>query len=303
MLQNIYRIYYKKTEGDSLIERKSCYIFVTIDKPSEGRAVLTIKLINKMELTNNNFEKELLDVIFGKTKQMTIFRNGIETIVECQSTIKTAFQNAKYIGYLDKTIAALTLRLIALEQIGDLFCVSEEDTHKNGIAKAVKTYMPELSLRERQGVVHLRHSLAHNFGRACIDEKQFDYYTKENNKLEKKGEQTKHNLDECNYKYILHLGTENLEKEKYALIKRPNSEWDGKFQYHSLIDVASAKLNSCDSFEVCVPLLIERIDGIFNDLKKKHQANELHFVSKSGNGRVTNEELCEIAFKYFIYNF
>ncbi len=252
-----------------------------------------------MELTNIDFEKELLDVIFGKTKQMTIFRNGIETIVECQSTIKTAFQNAKYIGYLDKTIAALTLRLIALEQIGDLFCVSEEDTHKNGIAKAVKTFMPELSLREIQGVVHLRHSLAHNFGRACIDEKQVEYYTNENKKLEKKGEQPKYNLDECNYKYILHFERDNNN----PMIRQPYREWNGNFQYDNLIDVASAKLNSMDSFEVCVPLLIEKIDGIFNDLKKKHRANELHFVSKSGNSCLTNEELSEIAFKYFIFNF
>ncbi len=267
--------------------------------PSDRRVVLTIKIINKMETTNSNFEKELLDVIFGKTKQMTIVRNGKETNVECQSSIRSAFQNAKFIGNLDKTIAALTLRLIALEQIGDLFCISDENSYNYGIAKAVKTFMPELDLRERQGVVHLRHSLAHNFGRACIDENQLEYYTKENKKLGKKGEQPKYNFDECNYKYILHFKKEDND----MMIKKPYREWDGKFRYHCLIDVASAKLNSVDSFEVCVPLLIERIDGIYNDLKKKHQANELHFVSKSGNGRVTNEELCEIAFKYFIFNF
>ena len=249
-----------------------------------------------MELTNIDFEKKLLDVIFGKAEQITIVRNGIETNVECQSTIRTAFQTARFSGNL---IASLTLRLIALEQIGDLFCITEEDTHKNGIAKAVKTYMPELSLRARQGVVHLRHSLAHNFGRACIDEKQIEYYTNENKKLEKKGEQPKYNLDECNYKYILHFERENNN----PMIRQPYQEWNGNFQYGNLIDVASAKLNSIDSFEVSVPLLIEKIDGIFKDLKEKHNANELHFVSKSGNSCLTNEELSEIAFKYFIFNF
>ena len=254
-----------------------------------------------MEQNNRPLEKELLDIIFGEKTNVKLWNKEID----CQSTIRTALQDAQFNSRFAKKFVSLILHLIALEQIGDLFCPEEKGGYNYGIAKALKTFMPKLNPRERQGSTNLRHALAHNFGLSFINNDQIEYYNTQNNKKIKAGEQPEYDLNETNYKYILHFAKEYKKDDKtetYPLIKQPDIEWNGEFRHTELRQVADSKLNSTDSFEICVPLLIEKIKEVYEILKQKHQKGELHFASKSGNNIITDNELCEIAFKYFVYN-
>lgn len=248
-----------------------------------------------METQTQQFEKELLDIIFDNNKEVSV---GPKKVL-CKSTLLFGLQNAKFNNRFDKAVVSLILHLIALEQIGNLFCKQQPNMDDNGIVKALAEFEPNLfNPRERQGIKHLRHALAHNFGLACNDKDQKTFYQRENKHRNKRGESTMLDENETNYKYILHFN-----KENHPIITPPYNDWDGEFKCYSLKDIINKKLNSTTSFQICVPLLIDKVVEIFNKLKEKHQKGELHFVSPNGNDNINNEDLCEIAFKYFIYDY
>ncbi len=236
-------------------------------------------------MTQNNrpLEKELLDIIFGEKVQVSFGNAG----KDCYSTIRASLQQARLNERFGQAFVSLILHLIALEQIGELFCKDVINKDNNGIAKALNSFVPKLEEREIQGIKHLRHALAHNFGLAIID----TIHKNQNAK------NVTYNPNEDNYKYILHF-----KKGNYPMVKKPSNEWDGEFNYISINDVGKEKLSMTNSFVISIPRLVKKIDNIFERLKQKHQKGKLHFVSKSGNAFVTDKELCEIAFKYFVYN-
>lgn len=212
-------------------------------------------------------EKELLDIMFGNNKEITIEKGNVKITTMCQSTLKTVLMCAKYD---ENEFAALIHSLIALEQIGELFCDDDNraNADNNGIVKALRKFLPHLDDRQQQGIKHLRHSLAHNFG-----------------------------LSTNKYKYIL-TNSEDIT----SLIRKPKQEWNGNFTYKSIIDAANTKLTDDTSFIVYVSNLIHQVQNIYETLKQKHQKDELHFVGNNKQ-RASQTDLARIACTYFVYNF
>ena len=105
-----------------------------------------------------NKEKELIECILG-------IRNNHS---QRQSTLQLALRNAKLNESIDNNFACLLFYLIALEQIGNLFCKS--NSYNNEIIKALETFSDiKFDKCELQGIKHLRHSLAHNYSLAIVD--------------------------------------------------------------------------------------------------------------------------------------
>ena len=243
------------------------------------------KRIIKMD-RKRDFEKQLLDVMFSKKKRIS---NSYNHKVQCESTLRSVIQNIKFVSKFNKDFVALTLSLIALEQIGTLFCKGCQPT-EYGVTKAAREFMNISDERTLQGITHLRHALAHNFGLAIVDDIKKAKY------IEKNGD-SKYDpkINEFNYKYLIHHSERNPN-----IIRRPSVDWDGDFTNYGLDDVANTKLSIHNSFEVFVPSLIEKVKEIYEALQNRHKKGELHFVGKGND--TTEEELVAIAYEYFVYS-
>lgn len=201
------------------------------------------------------------------------------------STIQLALRNATFNQDFGNDFVSLLLHLIALEQVGNLFCNAQDDS--NGIVKAIQTFSKvKFSERELQGIKHLRHSLAHNYGLAIIS------------KNEK-------NKDEQNYKFVLHhfAGIATSDRNASNYIIPPEQEWDGILADCDFERAYECKMNIHNSFRIFVPSLIELADEILNEiLPDKYRKGKLHFVRDKKSQKLSDEEfLGQIAYKYFVY--
>ena len=100
-------------------------------------------------------EKLLINQVLGFIPQNYDSRSNI------YMALRTARENEQY-----RPFVSLLLYLISFEQIGDLFIEDSEDkdADNNGIIKVFRYFRPELTPEQLQGIKHLRHSLAHNYG-------------------------------------------------------------------------------------------------------------------------------------------
>ena len=214
-------------------------------------------------------EKELIECLLGLNKQST----------GRQSTFQLALQNANSNKIIGNDFVSLLLHLIALEQVGNLFCKTN-GTDTNGISKAIKEFSNvKFSNIALEGIKHLRHSLAHNYSLAIVDHRS-----------------SKH------YKYILHYHENNnssYDKSEYYIIP-PISEWDGTLADSDIEKTYNCKMNINTSFRIFVPSLIELSEKITDTLRQKYQKGELHFVCNKENKDL--EFLGQIAYKFFVYS-
>lgn len=190
---------------------------------------------------------------------------------DCQSTLQLAINST-----LNQDFVQLLLHLISLEQIGNLFCKKGSDG--NGIVKAIQTSYPNrFSEDQLQGFKHLRHALVHNFGLAIIDKNQ-------------------DNKDKNKYKYILY------REPNEEIIIAPKHNWDGILKFTDLQFSKHCKADKETSYLVYIPSLISMAKEIIAQIfPKKLQEGKLHFVHEKGNQNITDEELGQIAYKYFVY--
>jgi len=236
---------------------------------------LTVMEYKKMEQQEYQIkEKELIDSLLVLNRHQ-------------QSTIQLALENANLNQGIGNDFVNLLLHLIALEQIGNLFCESDSET--NGIVKAIKTFSSvKFSKRALQGIKHLRHSLAHNYGLAIID----SYESKATR----------------NYKFLLHHFENTTCSEDdakcYIITPEPKHEWNGKLANSDYYHAYGCKMDAQTSFRIFVPSLIRLADRIIKEiLPMKHRVGELHFVRDNKSKNMSDEEFFgQIAYKYFIYH-
>ena len=230
------------------------------------------------QIDYQNKEKDLIECLLGLNRNNATHR---------QSTIQLALQNANFNQNFGNDFVNLLLHLIALEQVGNLFCEAQDDT--NGIVKAIQKFSKvKFSERELQGIKHLRHSLAHNYGLAIVD--------------------TKEPKETRNYKFVLHhfTGTSTTKREPshYIIPPEPEHEWNGILTDSDFECAYECKMNVQTSFRIFVPSLIELTDKILKEtLPNKYKSGNLHFVRDNKSQNLTDEEfLGQIAYKYFVYN-
>jgi len=221
-------------------------------------------------------ENELIECLLGLN----------ESYPMRHSTIQFALQNATFNQDFGNDFISLLLHLIALEQVGNLFCEAQDDS--NGIVKAIQTFSKvKFSERELQGIKHLRHSLAHNYGLAIVDSKE--------------PKETR------NYKFVLHhftsTSTTKREPNHYIIPPEPEHEWDGILANSDFESAYECKMNVQTSFRIFVPSFIELADKILKEtLPDKFRKGKLHFVRDKNSQKLSDEEfLGQIAYKYFVY--
>lgn len=196
-----------------------------------------------------------------------------------RSTLNSALCAAQEIE-ASKPIISLLLYLIGMEQLGELFCEDKKKENdiiydNNGIVKIFRKFCPKLSSRQLQGIKHLRHSLAHNYGLVCIDEDENKRCAKENQKRLDKG---LHPLKLTGYyNYILNF--ENMSDD--------------------IIDIIDTKDKFID-YKVYVRSLIKKVKEIVKSLRNLYYDDyNFSFVRKEETGQLSEEELDKIRHKYF----
>ena len=209
-----------------------------------------------------NTERELIELILG-----------IRSDDLRKSTLQEALRNGMVNNELRYDFVSLLLHLIALEQVGNLFCSPKNKSDKNGIVRALEEFFPKkFEKRELEGLKHLRHSLAHNYGLFIIDSRE--------------------DIQKRNYKYLL------FYYEDDCVIKKPDNEFDGVCKYDF---VKRDKMNAQTSFQVYVPSLINLVRKIIYEvLPDKYGKGELKFYRKDPT--LSEQEFFgHIATKYFTY--
>lgn len=196
-----------------------------------------------------------------------------------KSTLNSALCTAREIE-TSKPVISLLLYLIGMEQLGELFCEDKKKEKNivydnNGIVKVFRKYCPRFSSRQLQGIKHLRHSLAHNYGLVCIDEEENKRCEKENQKLLENGLQP---LKPTGY-YNFILDFENLSDD--------------------IIDITETKDKFID-YKVYVRSLINKAKDIIKSFCNLYYEDyDFSFVKREGAVRLSEEELDKIRHKYF----
>ena len=207
-------------------------------------------------------EQTLIGLILGFIPQDYNYKSNL------YSAWQTASENVRY-----RPFVSLLLYLIGLEQIGDLFFDDIAKKDNNGIIKVFRKFYSNLEPRQLQGIKHLRHSLAHDYGLMCVD-------TEENKRCEK----------------------ENKKREKQGLLLQPLTGF-----YHYTLDFTTENnpfiivSSEADThFDVYVRSFIKQVFNIRKIMSDLYFNDELHFVTKSGEKKnLTNDELLNIHEKYF----